>query len=104
MRFDTVELPAGALAGVAEKRPVGDLVDKYLQVYGYAAGTYQLEESITGNEAVATQWKQVGADITADGFVEIPHTVAWLRVRTTVPAGGPVPTFLVAARNSRTDV
>ncbi len=106
MEWQSVELEVPATASEGAKKPTRDLDQKWAQVQWDAAtcdGTFELQESGTGG-ADASEWAQVGADITGAAFIEVAHPCQYMRVVCTVEPGvGKVPpAVIVMGRNQRT--
>jgi len=76
-----LEVPTSVGVGRAEN--LFRFRDKTVQFVGTFAATLQLEASIDGNEYAA-----VGAPVTAPGFVTVPLTVEFLRVRVVALTSG----------------
>jgi len=89
----TLEVPA--VAGVGGTANVFQLRDKTVQVSGPFVGSLQLEGSIDGDD-----FEPIGAPMTAPGFLIIPLTVAFVRVRTTLLTSG-APRAMAAGFNFR---
>ena len=76
-RPEQMPLEVPAAAGVGAAANVFRLRDKTVQVSGPFVGSLQLEGSIDGEN-----FEAIGAPLTAPGFVLVPLTVAFVRVRT----------------------
>ena len=72
--------------------------DKSVQFASFSTGTHQVEGSIDG-----TAYSQIGGDVTAPGFVDLPNAVKFIRITCTVNiTGGPSEAFFMGF-DSRTD-
>ena len=82
-RPEKIPLEVPAAAGVGQASNVFRFRDKTVQVSGTFVGSLQLEGSIDGND-----YEPIGAPVTAPGFIAVPMTVEFLRVRVTALTSG----------------
>lgn len=77
----TLEVPA--VVGVGQAANVFRLRDKTVQVSGVFVGSLQLEGSIDEED-----FEAIGDAVTAPGFISVPMTVAFVRIRVTAFTSG----------------
>jgi len=75
-RPERIPLEVPAAAGVGSAAHVFRLRDKTVQLSGVFVGSLQLEGSIGGED-----FDPIGAALTGPGFVLVPMTVAFVRLR-----------------------
>lgn len=84
--------------GVGTARTCGELVDKWVQVFGIAGGcVIRIEGTIDGTHYVTS-----GANITADGVYEIPEAFLKVQVNRTATGTGN-PTVKLTGRQARSE-
>jgi len=94
-RPEKIRLEVPAAIGTGRAEHVFRLIRKTVQVFGTFAATLQLEGSIDGGA-----FAPIGGPVTAPGFIEVPHTLEFLRVRTTAFTSG-TPEAVVAGFDER---
>jgi hypothetical protein len=82
-RPERIPLEVPTAVGVGKASNVFRFRDRTVQLGGTFVATLQLEGSLDGNE-----YAPIGAPVTAPGFVPVPLTVEFLRVRVTAFTSG----------------
>lgn len=84
MRFESKTMEAPAVAATN-----GDeiLVERFTEKTVLFSGTFVATMRVQGSMDGAN-WADVSGDVTAPSVVEVPHTVKYLRVRTTAFTSG----------------
>ena len=82
-RPEKILLEVPGTVGVGQTANVFRFRDKTVQISGTFVGSLQLEGSIDGNE-----YEPIGAPATAPGFIPVPMTVEFLRVRVAALSSG----------------
>jgi hypothetical protein len=82
-RPESIPLDVPAAVGAGQASNVFRFRDKTVQVSGTFAGSLQLEGSIDGND-----YEPIGGPVTAAGFIPVPLTIQFLRVRLTALTSG----------------
>jgi hypothetical protein len=96
MRYEHRSVPVRPTNGEGEVTfRVDDLQDLVLQV----TGTFTATLALMGQAAPGGPWLKIGSDISAAGWVSIPHPVYALRLDTTAYTSAPE--IVLAGRNHR---
>lgn len=96
----TMEVPTSAAGAAAlGKAEVTDrFTEKAVQISGYVDGTWQLQGTIDLSE-----WYQIGADITGDGYVSITGFHNRLRLKCTAAPAAAGPDVTLGMLDTRTE-
>ena len=81
--FKTLDVPQTTAASPGSAIDVSNYREKTVQLSGFSAGTLQVHASLDG-----TNFAQVGADVTAPGFVDLPNCVQAIQIVCTVNLTG----------------
>lgn len=98
MRFSPRDLAVATSVAAGATQDVRELVNKTVQVWGTFTATVQVE----GRAKTTATWLPIGAPLTAPGFVDVPQTLAEIRLNTTAFTSG-VPLAALAAYDSRSE-